>query len=176
MTLLKFRAIIDIKDSVVLDVGCSTGYISKGLINRGCIVYGVDLNPNAVAIAQYCGLFASVCPVETLTFQDNFFDVCLIFDVLEHLYNPEDGIKELYRVLKPGGKLIGTVPYPYGKFSIASKFQSLWHHQDFTPDNLKALLQKFFKPTEFKIEKRHKVYEREHGCLLLFQGIKNAIV
>lgn len=171
MTYFKLMAVKDIRNGVVLDAGCSTSPIGKKLVNRGCAVYGIDVNPDAVAIAKYFGVFASVCPVEELTFQDNFFDYCLAFELLEHLYNPEDGLRELQRVLRPGGKLIGSSPYPYGKFSVASKFQSFWHHQDFTPESLKALLEKFFKPKSIDIKRRN-VYSDMKGCMMVFTGIK----
>jgi len=171
MTFFKEVSVKDIKDGIVLDAGCSTSPVGKKLVDKGCIVYGIDLNPTAVAVANYFGVFASVCPVEKLTFQDNFFDYCLAFEIFEHLHNPEDGMRELHRVLKSGGKLIGSVPYPYGKFSVASKYQSLWHHQDFTPDSLKALLRKFFKVKNISI-KKHDVYANNDACMMLFTGVK----
>jgi len=139
-------------NSVILDAGCNTGSVSGELIEKGNIVYGIDVNPKAVVLANYHGLFARVCPVEKLTFEDNFFDYCIAFELLEHLYNPEEGVKELYRVLKPRGKLIGSVPQPRGMFSISSKYQSIWHQHNFTLESLRKLLTKFFKSVDIKAE------------------------
>jgi SAM-dependent methyltransferase len=49
--------------------------------------------------------------ITKLTFDDNSFRYVLNFDVLEHIPNPEDGLKEIYRVLTKGGKLLLSVPF-----------------------------------------------------------------
>lgn len=49
--------------------------------------------------------------ITKLSFPDNSFDFALNFDVLEHLSHPETGLAELYRVLKPGGTLLLSVPF-----------------------------------------------------------------
>jgi len=48
--------------------------------------------------------------LECLTFPDNFFDVFVSQDVMEHIFDPEKAFKEIARVLKPGGAHIFTVP------------------------------------------------------------------
>lgn len=48
--------------------------------------------------------------LEKIPFPDNTYDIFLTMDVFEHLFNPEIAIKEIYRVLKPGGVYIMTVP------------------------------------------------------------------
>jgi SAM-dependent methyltransferase len=49
--------------------------------------------------------------VTKLTFQDNSFHYVLNFDVLEHIPNPEEGLREIHPVLAPGGKLLLSVPF-----------------------------------------------------------------
>jgi len=159
------------RGSVILDAGCNDGVIGRELIYQGHIVYGIDLNPDAIEIAKYRGLFASVCPVEKLTFQDNFFDVCLAFEIIEHLYNPEEGVKELYRVLKPSGVLLGSVPYPFGRFSQSSKHQHIWHQHDFTPISVKQVLQKFFKSRNIEINQK-KISNKADRDKIFFRAVK----
>lgn len=48
--------------------------------------------------------------LENLTFDDNSFDLFITSDVMEHIYNPEKAFKEIYRILKPGGAHIFSVP------------------------------------------------------------------
>jgi len=158
-------------NSIILDAGCNTGSISGELVERGNTVYGIDVNPEAVAIANYHGIFAKVCPVEKLTFEDNFFDYCIAFELLEHLYNPEDGVKELYRVLKPGGKLIGSVPYPKGMFAFSSKYQRIFHQHNFTKEGLRELLDNFFKSINIKAKHVGDSPSERH-YRLYFTGVK----
>jgi len=49
--------------------------------------------------------------LQELTFDDEFFDLCISQDVFEHIPDPERGFREIHRTLKPGGKHIFTVPY-----------------------------------------------------------------
>lgn len=158
-------------NSIVLDAGCNNGNVGRHLIKKGCFVYGIDVSPNLVEQAKKKGLFAFVCPVERLTFVDNFFDYCLAFELLEHLYNPEDGLRELYRVLKVGGILFGSVPYPFGKFSRSSKYQWIWHQHDFNKESLKRLLRIFFRPKKISIT-QHLIYESDDRYKLFFEATK----
>ena len=48
-----------------------------------------------------------------LPIKDGYFDTVLLFEVLEHLDNPQNAIKEINRILKPGGTLLFTVPFLY---------------------------------------------------------------
>lgn len=157
--------------SIVLDAGCNNGNVGRHLLEKGCAVYGIDVNPYLVQKAREKGLFASVCPVEELTFLDNFFDYCLAFELFEHLYNPEEGLKQLYRVLKMSGTLFGSVPYPFGKFSQSSKHQWIWHQHDFTKESLKRLLEKYFNPKKIVITQRL-IYPKDDSYKLFFEATK----
>lgn len=52
-----------------------------------------------------------VCDVCDMPFPDNSFDAVFLIEVLEHVHNPPKALNEIYRVLKPGGKLIFSVPF-----------------------------------------------------------------
>ncbi len=161
------------ENDIILDAGCNVGSLGKELIKDGHIVYGVDVNPDYIEIAKSRGVFAKVCPVEKLTFPDNFFDICVATELLEHLYRPEEGLYQLYRVLKPKGKLLGTVPSPFGMFSISSKHQHIWHQHDFNEDSLRKLLEKFFEKENIYIKRYYPPKEDTRDRhLLYFRGIK----
>lgn len=53
---------------------------------------------------------------ENLEFKDNMFDAVLMIEVLEHIYDDKKAINEVYRVLKPNGKLIVTAPNKFFPF------------------------------------------------------------
>jgi glycosyltransferase involved in cell wall biosynthesis/2-polyprenyl-3-methyl-5-hydroxy-6-metoxy-1,4-benzoquinol methylase len=98
----------------VLEIGTSTGYISKILKERENTVTGIEIDPEAGSLAQqYCDRMI-ICDVETLDFEKNFdsasFDVILCGDVLEHLKNPAQILKKVQRLLKPKGYLVVSLP------------------------------------------------------------------
>jgi ubiquinone/menaquinone biosynthesis C-methylase UbiE len=47
---------------------------------------------------------------KTIPFEDNTFDSILACEVMEHIFNIEEILKELYRILKPGGKILISIP------------------------------------------------------------------
>lgn len=95
-----------------LDVGCGSGRkVGLWMKSRNRDYVGVDVSANAVEEARSLGLQASeIDDATSLPFPDASFDVITCIEVLEHLFNPNDAIDEMSRVLKPGGILIVTVP------------------------------------------------------------------
>lgn len=94
----------------ILDVGCGTGGTTKRLARFGNVI-AID---NSLDAVRY---FSSqdVCPIircsaQELCFRDHSFDFVLLLDVLEHLPEDDLAIKEISRILNPGGFCILTVP------------------------------------------------------------------
>jgi SAM-dependent methyltransferase len=74
-------------------------------------VHGVELNPYASQIARdKYGLDVFTGTVENAGFADDEFDVVTLWDVLEHMHDPLGTLKEIQRILKPGGFLVFRVP------------------------------------------------------------------
>ena len=98
--------------SSVLDVGCGDGQTSgKWLSENGMKYVGVDISANAVEEAIRSGLEAiKIKDASDLPFPAGSFDVAVCIEVLEHLFDPQGTIKDIIRVLKPGGILVATVP------------------------------------------------------------------
>jgi len=75
-------------------------------------IYGVDISPEAVRLAREKGVKAYQLDVEEndLQFNDMFFDVVYCGELIEHVFNPDKVIRDIYRVLKNGGLAIITTP------------------------------------------------------------------
>ncbi len=84
----------------VLDAGCATGEYIEILGQLGYDCTGVDVNSEYVNIAKQKGLDVQVMDAKYLKFPDKSFDTVLLFEVLEHVDNPEDVLKEVRRVAR----------------------------------------------------------------------------
>jgi 2-polyprenyl-6-hydroxyphenyl methylase / 3-demethylubiquinone-9 3-methyltransferase len=91
----------------VLDVGCGPGYLANALAARGHLVTGVDLGPEALAVAHRHDPTRSVDyrvgDALALPFADATFDVVCAMDLIEHVEEPDRLVAEAGRVLRPGG-------------------------------------------------------------------------
>jgi len=102
----------DWHEKEILDAGCGTGSILKQLGNPAKNV-GVDLAPEAVSFCRQRGLTnvqqADIC---ALPFANASFDVVICSSVLYHQWvkDPAVAVRELHRVLRPGGLLLLNVP------------------------------------------------------------------
>jgi SAM-dependent methyltransferase len=125
----------------ILSIGAGTGEELKSLKKFGEI-YVVDIEKNALnLIPKSLCKYKQQCDACSLSFKDNFFDLIVSFDVFEHIPNDKLAVKECYRVLKPGGKLIFSVPAFQSLYSAHDK--SLNHQRRYSKKNLKILLQNF---------------------------------
>ena len=104
------NAVVDNPDC--LDVGCGSGNsYARLVVERARSYVGVDVSENAVKAAQAAGLDARVIgDAAELPFDDESFDVAICVEVLEHLFAPHNAAAEIHRVLRPGGRLVASVP------------------------------------------------------------------
>lgn len=99
----------------VLDVGCSDGAFLSRLHQCGNEVWGIDIDMKALEVARRRGL-DNVRRAEVSDFVESAktsgltFDLITAFDVLEHLIEPSVALEQLASILKPGARLVGTVP------------------------------------------------------------------
>jgi 2-polyprenyl-6-hydroxyphenyl methylase/3-demethylubiquinone-9 3-methyltransferase len=93
----------------VLDVGCAGGFTTEFLSERGAKVSGLDPSPNLIAAARaHAELTGKTIDYrvgygEKLPYDDATFEVVTCVDVLEHVEDPAQTVREIARVLAPGG-------------------------------------------------------------------------
>lgn len=102
------------RDKNVLEVGTSTGYISRVLKEWGNTVTGIEIDPEAGEIArQHCDSMI-IGDIEKLDLDaylaPSSFDVIMFGDVLEHLASPEDVLRKVKKYLRPDGYLAVSLP------------------------------------------------------------------
>ncbi len=98
----------------VLEVGCSTGYMSQFMKGRKCVVTGVEVDADAARYAaDYCEevhVLDLNSPEWVTRFSEGRFDVVLLGDVLEHLVNPARVLSQTRKILGPNGSLVISLP------------------------------------------------------------------
>ncbi len=99
-------------DKRVLDVGCSSGYLARPLVERGCVVVGIERDPDAARIAQLVCDEVVVGDVEELElpFEPASFDVVLCGDLIEHLRDPHAFLVRIRPYLRERGRLVLSTP------------------------------------------------------------------
>jgi SAM-dependent methyltransferase len=95
----------------ILDLGCAFGFGTRLLESR-YETYGHDLSVDYIERARRSSTRSTfTCgPADDVPYPDAYFDAVLALDVLEHVPDAERVVREILRVLRPGGQLIVSVP------------------------------------------------------------------
>ena len=115
------------KAYVWLDLGCGHNLLQswrfeeeKKLIKKTSLIIGIDYD--FLSLVKHKSIINRVRgDISELPFQDNLFDLVTSNMVFEHLKNPEKQLKEIARILKPGGKLIFHTPNNFGYTTIMAR-------------------------------------------------------
>ena len=116
----------------VLDVGCSSGYLARPLVERGCVVVGIERDAAAAEIAREVCEDVLVGDVETmeLPFADGSFDVVLCGDLVEHLRDPEGFLARVRLLLAPTGRVVLSTPNVANWAMRLSLLAGRWRYTD----------------------------------------------
>jgi SAM-dependent methyltransferase len=131
----------------VLDVGCGTGYGASLLAAKARLVVGVDCAPDAIQYAQanYPGgnLSYAMRDCRNLPFGDRFFDRAVMFEVIEHIAEQEQCLREIRRILVPNGILILSTPNVTRPTKVIEE-PNPFHAKELSEDELRELLRPHF--------------------------------
>lgn len=156
-----FEWVDPVDDSVILDIPCGRGFYLNMIrfVSKAKLI-GADLDAEVIHKASAnIGHLNDVtllrANIYQLPFPDSIFDAVILSEVLEHIEDDVAGLKEAYRVLKPGGVAVITVPnanYPFWWDPINKTLETLFrthiqhgpfagiwanHVRLYTPDRLR---------------------------------------
>lgn len=94
----------------MLDVGCGTGDFLLAARARGWHVAGVEVSPDAAEVARRRDLAVSVGTLGEAALPEASFDCVVLLDVIEHLPGPVAELREIRRILRPGGVVVVETP------------------------------------------------------------------
>lgn len=159
--------------SMVLDLGCGTGYGSELLSARSRVI-GVDSSTKAIRFAKsnYKGPAFMVADAHLLPFSKNKFDFVVSYELIEHLKKPKTFLTQVRRVLKTGGTLILSTPNRDYKKTMASPY----HEREYTANELAKLLKGKFKKVELFGQTKSKDASVAHKKFLESQDARQGMV
>lgn len=123
----------------MIDVGCYSGWVGRNLALKGIQVHGTDLDPETIYMAQKMatGGLATYEVLEGTKIGEKYpnrFDGAIMFDVVEHVFDPHILIKSVEASVKDGGRVYVNLPaYEPERDEFHGK----------TPDNIKEHLRAF---------------------------------
>ncbi|OGU34267.1 MAG: hypothetical protein A2068_09290 [Ignavibacteria bacterium GWB2_35_6b] len=128
----------------VIDLGCGSSPYKKIIQQMSREYIGVDWN-NTLHDKSNVDVFANIC--KGFPFKDCSVDTVVCFQVLEHLQEPNFFLSECYRILRPGGKLLITVPF-------------MWHIHEAPYD--------YFRYTRYGLE--YLLLKNEFSDILIYEN------
>jgi SAM-dependent methyltransferase len=130
--------------SIVLEIGCSSGFLLKELIETlpGHCVVGADYTIGTLEALgrQLPGVPLVQFDLTRCPLADDFADVVVLLNVLEHIGDDEAAMTQLFRIVKPGGAVIIELPAEPSLFDVYDRV--LLHHRRYTMRSLTAALER----------------------------------
>lgn len=151
----RYNSVLNIvKDKIVLDIACGTGYGSALLAQNAKCVYGVDISQETI---DYCNqnynranLTYIQGSISEIPLEDNSVDIIISFETIEHVNEELQKAfkKEINRVLKKDGLLIMSTPDKY-VYSDIPEYKNEFHIKEFYKDEFKEYFVGSFKNIRF---------------------------
>ena len=98
------------KTGRILDVGCGVGSFLSEAKKRGWEVHGTEYTDAAIKICKEKGIIMQQGKLDPAWYGENYFDVIVSLEVIEHINNPVEEVKNIHTILRKGGLFYFTTP------------------------------------------------------------------
>lgn len=142
-SLLAYHAAAERISGDVLEIGTGTGYGIEVVAPHARTFVTVDKHAPSRVPAALPNVTFRRASVPPLAFPDESFDCVISFQVIEHIRRDKEFVREIHRVLRPGGQLVLTTPN-----APMSLTRNPWHVREYTAEQLAALLGSCFPRIE----------------------------
>jgi len=152
----------------LLDIGGGTGRVASSLVKKVDNLVIVDVSYGMVKMAKNKGFSATCALGEVLPYPDESFERALIVDALHHCSDQEGVIKDVWRVLKPGGFLVIVEPnYDHASGKLIRVFEKLLvMNSKFLSDSaIVSLLRDFSEDVKIKHVKGNSWFKVKKGFI-----------
>lgn len=138
-----------IKGDRIVDIGCGEGILLEKMIRRNPAGHsvGIDIEPLNIDICIRHHLPVVRCSAENVPFRNEALDTALLIEVIEHLRHPASVLAEIFRILRPGGRLILLFPNDAAFFTariitgrLKEAFYDAGHNRQWRPRSCKNIL------------------------------------
>jgi len=170
----------------ILEVGCGQANFSSQLVKEGNEIWGIELNPNAAKVAseKLYKVLTGTIEERISEIPDNYFDVIIMNDVIEHLIYPKEVLEQLKTKMVVNGLIVSSIPnVRYSKNLFKLLFKKDWkytesgildntHFRFFTKKSIKRM----FTETGFEVEKCQGINRTESFLYFPFAILFNIIL
>tara|TARA_B110000908_G_scaffold159180_1_gene201097 strand:- start:583 stop:1359 length:777 start_codon:yes stop_codon:yes gene_type:complete len=146
--LIAYKEAAKLISGTVLEIGSGEGY---GIMELAPLAdnyiavdkYNTEISDELMKTNNITFIQTEVPPLKEI--EDNSIDFVVTFQVIEHIKDDKMFLKEIYRVLKPGGKVILTTPN-----SMMSLTRNPWHIREYSPEQMGEMLKNSFDNYDLK--------------------------
>jgi 2-polyprenyl-3-methyl-5-hydroxy-6-metoxy-1,4-benzoquinol methylase len=164
----------------LLDVGCSTGALIMSALRNGIEAEGVEPAEVAAQSAQAAGLRVRSSTLSDAAYPTEHFHAVTLMEVIEHLRDPGDLVREIRRILVPGGLLVvgtgnaasWTVKLMGGRWDYFQVERYGGHISFFTPRSLGCLADRCGFHLEYLETKRVRFAESHQASPVIYRALK----
>jgi ubiquinone/menaquinone biosynthesis C-methylase UbiE len=154
-------SLLNVQSGKFLDLACGLGYSLDIAEKHNAIAYGIDISREALRRSKSENPARNVIEGngERLPWPGNCFDYIICLGSLEHFIHPEEGVREIYRVLKPTGKAAIMLPNSHHLMAIYNVYKTggiLPELQDYERFATRAEWQAFLEKNGLKVVSVHK--------------------